>query len=736
MFTKNKWFIAGLALVLALASAFVFTACEDLYSSQPVIVDPVTPEITKQPEGGSYTLGASPVLTVAASVSDGGTLSYAWFIAAGVEDYNDGNGEPVAGAAAASYTIPADTGEGQHLYYVVVTNSTGVGEPASVKSRMARVVINDPANAQTPYIKTEPAGKVYDWSTPVAIDPISVEAVVTDGGALTYQWYSADTYTATAGTLISGAASASYTPGISAAGTYYYYVVVTNTNNSVSGVKVKTSVSLPAVIRAIAANATIKVSGAQNQYVRGFGVMVPFWGNSPQDSVEDYELMLNPNKLGYNMLRVMIPVVPEEEGSVTDMREVMKMAMDNKLSVDKDKGITRDRSHYYEIVKVANKYNGYVLASPWSPPPAWKTNGSYKGGSAGAKAVLKKEYWGDYGEYLKEYCKIMSENGAPVYAVSIQNEPNYPANYDGCEWTGVEMRDFFKMVGRFTEGVKGFGGGKSIPTVLTMFGESANSPTDSLTGLNDPEASQYIDLYARHLYGSPQVVVSREVQAKGKEIWMTEHNINGGNEASYPMDSTYNYMWKFLNDVDVSIRMNKENAFIWWYGKRFYSMIGDGDNGTVNGAILPRGWALSHYAKYASETDQIELTIEGTAAGGAAISVGGTGNFNHTSYNIDSTAARATAFMSPDGNSISLVMFTPTDSTGSGGVNMGDIRIEFPSGFKAAKVTAMRSRGPRAGQSHIQNMGKADTDTVLLEDGAAALVNLPRGQILSVKFTK
>jgi hypothetical protein len=92
--------------------------------------------------------------------------------------------------------------------------------------------------------------------------------------------------------------------------------------------------------------------------------------------------------------------------------------------------------------------------------------------------------------------------------------------------------------------------------------------------------------------------------------------------------------------------------------------------------------------------------------------------------------------MSRDGNSISLVLFTPTDVSGGGGVNMGDVRIEFPAGFVATKVTAMRSRGPGAGQSHTRNMGKADTDTVLLEDGAAALVNLPAGQMLSVKFTK
>jgi len=719
MFTKSKC----LFLSLALAFSFVLTGCEDLYTEQTAAVDSAAPEITQQPVGGSYPLGASATLTVTAAVTDGGTLSYRWF-KANDEEYALGKGG-IIGSNKSSYTIDLD--EGPHYVYVLVTNTRGAGRPASEKSDLVRVLINDPDNAQYPFITGDPAGSAYNWPNPGTIDPISVTVdPLTDGGALSYQWYSADAYTATTGTPISGATAESYKPEIIAAGTFYYYVAVTNTNPGANKNKTAVVYSSPAVIKAVEANATITVSGAKAQYVRGFGVMANFWGNSPDVSMEDYEKMFNPKVLGCNMLRIMVPVDDDDSGS-TNMRVIMKKTLKNGLSGDKD------RSNYYDMVKLVNKYGGYVLASPWSPPAAWKTNNSKNGGGSGAAAILKKEYWMDYADYLREYCKIMYENGAPIYAVSIQNEPNFPADYDGCEWTGAEMRDFFKQVGRFTEGVKGWGGGKATDYVLTMNGESANTPTLNNQALADKAAQEYIDVFARHLYGNAGENISAAVQALGKEIWMTEYNVNGGNVASYPNDSTYNYMWKFANTIDCVIRINRENAFIWWYGKRFYSMIGDGEHGTVDGAILPRGWVLSHYAKFASETDQVGLTITGSPAGGGSFSAG---NFNNTSYNLDSTAAKAAAFMSKDGNSISLVLLTPTNTSGSGGVDMGDIKIVFPAGFTASKVAAMRSRGPASGESYTENMGKADTDAVLLKDGSAAFVNLPAGQILSVKFTK
>jgi O-glycosyl hydrolase len=320
----------------------------------------------------------------------------------------------------------------------------------------------------------------------------------------------------------------------------------------------------------------------------------------------------------------------------------------------------------------------------------------------------------------------MYENGAPIYAISIQNEPNFLADYDGCLWTNNEMRNFFRQVGYFTNGIKGFGGGVEIPSVFTMNGESANHPNINDPALNDPETRAVIDIIGRHTYGDRHIRYARALDhpTDPKEVWMTEHNINSGTQSGYPNESTWNYVWKLLNDIDLSIRLNDESTFIWWAAKRFYSFIGDGFWDTDAGEIMPRGHAISHYAKFAKEMYRAGVTVSGRTADG--------GNINRTIFNnrtnsIDSTAAKATAFVSPDGNTISVVMFTPTLVNGAGGQDMGTVKIQLPEGCVMSEAAAMRSNRDNYAQWE---------EVKINDDRNSANVTLPRGHILSVRFTR
>ena len=63
---------------------------------------------------------------------------------------------------------------------------------------------------------------------PVTLD---ATATVTDGGTVTYQWYSNSVEKNGGGTLIPGAESATYNPDTSAGGTTFYYCVVSNNHN-------------------------------------------------------------------------------------------------------------------------------------------------------------------------------------------------------------------------------------------------------------------------------------------------------------------------------------------------------------------------------------------------------------------------------------------------------------------------------------------------------------------------
>jgi hypothetical protein len=412
----------------------------------------------------------------------------------------------------------------------------------------------------------------------------------------------------------------------------------------------------------------------------------------------------------------------------------------------------------------------------------WKTNYSTNGGGS-----LRTVNYQDYAFYLRAFSQNMNNNGAPIYAVSIQNEPNYEASgYEGCEWTGVQMRDFFRQVGRFTQGgaqgtnktvypgnVPGYGGGKAIPYVFTMNGESANNINLNNPAMNDtgPDSARgYIDLLARHIYGdretnyhntpgNPNVIYSA---TDPREVWMTEYNLNGNNADEYNLDSRWPWIWQFMNSIDITIRNNHENAYVWWSLKRFYSMIGDGTYGTADHQILPRGWGLAHFAKFANETYRVGVNYSGTLADRSTqlseenINPGVYTNLSGVTddtSNVPSRAAKVMAFVRLKGgevypvnwrgrdvsmdeiSEINMVMYTPTLTSGAGGHNLGTVKLQLPEGFIIRGAEAMRATQDDVGDR--QNPKEPVWETVdISQDRNAAYIKLPMSQILSVRFTR
>jgi hypothetical protein len=123
-------------------------------------------------------------------------------------------------------------------YYVVVTNTNNYvnGNPtASVTSDVAIVTVNPaaPIDAQTPTITAQPIGRSYNPND--TAQALIVEASVSDGGSLSYQWYKNTENNTENATQIDGEIATTFTPPTNAIGTLYYYVTVTNTNNYVNG---------------------------------------------------------------------------------------------------------------------------------------------------------------------------------------------------------------------------------------------------------------------------------------------------------------------------------------------------------------------------------------------------------------------------------------------------------------------------------------------------------------------
>jgi len=738
---------------------------------------PVPPTITTQPADASYRFGRTlnPLSVIVADVPAPGKITYQWYrvqVDANGDPKDDGNGnllsDPIepneievqtdpttwadppvppdnpgtpefetvieygTGVDDEYQPAPRDVALGKNYFYVVVTHTDAVDNTATETSAPATITIEPALRAEAPVINVQPIAALYFDTDTGPVAPLAVDAESMDLGDLSYQWYYNATGSNKSGALIAGATEETYTPNFSNNPDAFYYVVVTNTNDNVLGTKTATTNSRAVNVRRTAAagtvaqNSTITVSNLNStifryNYIRGYGGMEVAWANFPETMPDDTRLQYDPDQLGYNMLRIMMPV------SNVNIDKAMEDLVIN----------TKRRPHYYDNVKIVNEYGGYVAAAPWSPPKEWKSNNSINGGG-----ILRPQYYGQYANYLKAFAQHMYNRGAPIYAISIQNEPNYTAGYDGCEWEGEDMKNFFKEVGAFTQGVRGWGGGKQIPRVLTMNGESANNPNINWPAIDDPQAYAAIDVFARHVYGerTQNLWSSRpNVQKRdGKEVWMTEHNINSANASGYYLDSSWDYIWRFMNDIDLVMRRNNENAFVWWASKRFYSMVGDGQYGTSDGAPLPRGWGLAHYSKYTIGMTRIGFSMTGQTVGGANISItptagseGGSSVLNGTSGDTDNTSARVTVYVSDDKKEISLVMWTPTLQNGNIVHDLGTVKIDMPPDFTIASATAVRSRKLSA----TQNEFLVPQTVPVSADRTSAYVTLNGSQILSVKFT-
>ena len=204
-------------------------------------VDAKEPSITAQPMNQIVSTGVNFSVQVSAESLDGGTLSYQWY----QSKDNSYNGTVIQNAKDAiytsSYTLASGEDEKILYYYVVITNTleSATGEKTkSIKSDIVIVTIDKKKNAQVPVLTEQP--KSYSGQS---IDSyvLNVVANVTDGGSLTYQWYSADSDTSE-GVEITDANLNSYSiPKSNLKDAKYYYCKVTNTitDNGDGGVKVQ-----------------------------------------------------------------------------------------------------------------------------------------------------------------------------------------------------------------------------------------------------------------------------------------------------------------------------------------------------------------------------------------------------------------------------------------------------------------------------------------------------------------
>jgi O-glycosyl hydrolase len=217
--------------------------------------------------------------------------------------------------------------------------------------------------------------------------------------------------------------------------------------------------------------------------------------------------------------------------------------------------------------QLAKAKGATLFATPWSPPAYMKTNNNLVHGR------LSPTYYADYATHLLNFAAQMQANGAALYAISVQNEPDWDPDYEGCQWNSTEFINFLSSQG------SRFGALKVMAPESLNFSKTLGDPI-----LNDANAAPQFDIVSGHLYGvSPSDYPL--ARSKGKELWMTEHFTDNSDANN----------WTAALPVAMELHnsmMANYSAYVWWYIRRSYGLL------TEDGNVSKRGFIMSQYAKY------------------------------------------------------------------------------------------------------------------------------------------
>ena len=247
-------------------------------------------------------------------------------------------------------------------------------------------------------------------------------------------------------------------------------------------------------------------AGKTYQVIRGFGgINLPDWGVDLTDAQRKTAFTNCDKCLGFTVLRVY----------VSDDSNAWKKSV--------------------PVAKYAQQQGATVFATPWNPP-SYMTEKFSSGGRSGKR--LRYDKYGDYLNHLNKFLDFMKSQGVNIYAISIQNEPDY-----GQEWTWWTSQECVNFLANYADKIKT----KVISPETFQYNKQYYNDI-----LNNAKANKNTDIFATHFYGT---------QRSQMDFPRLENGL-------YPRE------------------------LVWWYIRRSYGPMKE------NGAISKRGYMMAHFSKY------------------------------------------------------------------------------------------------------------------------------------------
>ena len=196
-----------------------------------------------------------------------------------------------------------------------------------------------------------------------------------------------------------------------------------------------------------------------------------------------------------------------------------------------------------------------------------------EGGRTGKR--LRKDKYGDYANHLNSFVQYMKSKGVTIYAISIQNEPDY-----AHEWTWWTPQECVTFLANYAS--------KINCRIMSPETFQYNKQYYNVI-LSNSKANANVDVFATHFYGTTRSQMDfPALENDPREIWMTEVYV--------PNSSSDADTWPEAVEVAVNMHnglvVGSMNAYIWWYIRRSYGPMKD------NGNISKRGYMMAHFSKY------------------------------------------------------------------------------------------------------------------------------------------
>ena len=327
-------------------------------------------------------------------------------------------------------------------------------------------------------------------------------------------------------------------------------------------------------VPALASTVNVDVT-EEHQVIRGFGGMVHNeWqgGGGLSDADAKLAFGTGDGQIGLNTLR--IPVYA------------------NSNSFNKE----------VNAAKSAKKYAGddFILyATPWTSP------------YAGANQHMSSSNYQKYVDHLNSFNDYMKNQGVPLYAISISNEPDWCHEW-AC-WSADEIYNFTKG---YADKMRK-NGVKVISTESFRYDKNLYNKV-----LNDANALKNWDILGAHFYASDRTTQDNFFQyqladQKNVERWMTEHYTesqgsgndwrvmrNTGDQANQNKRDTVSAM-DVAYEIHRAMVVGNFNQYTWWYIRRCYGLIMEKDFGNKLqipqneiGKVSKRGYVMSQFARF------------------------------------------------------------------------------------------------------------------------------------------